>query len=204
MCHSTQWSLCSTPMVIHQNMWIQWLLFKNLMKRSMTQRWPLTPFLLRSHVWLYPRIIVSKSNYPSIPWKYIQVCGYSDYFSKYLTKRSVTQMTPTWPLTPLLLRSHVQLYPQIIVSNCHKNTSKHVDTVTLFSKTLTKGQWPLDDLWPHFCWGHMCGSTQGSSCPSPMGIHQCMWIQWSILQNIPLATYYIYRRDGLSTEWVIT
>ena len=94
-------------------------------------------------------------------------------------------MIPRWPLTPHLLRSHVRLYPRIIVSNSHKNTSKHVDTVTLFSKTLTKGQWPLDDLWPHFYWGHMCDSTQGSLCPSPMGIHQCMWIQWSILQNWP-------------------
>ena len=52
-----------------------------------------------------------------------------------------------------------------------------------FPKTWTKGHWPLDDLWPHVCWGHMCDSTQGSLCPSPMTIHQCMWIQWSILQN---------------------
>ena len=60
-----------------------------------------------------------------------------------------------------------------------------------FPKTWTKGHWPLDDLWPHVCWGHMCDSTQGSLCPSPMGIiHQCMWIQWSILQ---ITTYtYIY------------
>ena len=33
--------------------------------------------------------------------------------------------------------------------------------VTLFSKTRTKGHWPLDDLWSHVCWGHMCDSTQG-------------------------------------------
>ena len=32
----------------------------------------------------------------------------------------------------------------------------------------------------------MCDSTQGSLCPSPMTIHQCMWIQWSILQ---ITTY---------------
>ena len=64
-----------------------------------------------------------------------------------------------------------------------ENTSKYVDTLTLFPKTWTKGHWPLDDLWPHVCWGHMCDSTQGSLCPSPMIIHQCMWIQWSILQN---------------------
>ena len=72
-----------------------------------------------------------------------------------------------------------------------------------FPKTWTKGHWPLDDLWPHVCWGHICDSTQGSLCPSPMTIHQCMWIQWSILQNttyIHIHTYtYILR-----TEWVIT
>ena len=61
----------------------------------------------------------------------------------------------------------------------------------LFAKTWTKGHWPLDDLWTHICWGHMCDSTQGSLCPSPMGIHQWMWIQWSILQIITyiLRTY---------------
>ena len=35
---------------------------KNLNQRSLTPRWPLTPHLLSSHVWLYPRIIVSKSQ----------------------------------------------------------------------------------------------------------------------------------------------
>ena len=30
--------------------------------------------------------------------------------------------------------SHVQLYPRIIVSNSHGNTSKYVDTVTIFQK----------------------------------------------------------------------
>ena len=70
-----------------------------------------------------------------------------------------------------------------------ENTSKYVDTLT---KTWTKGHWPLDDLWSHVCWGHMCDSTQGSLCPSPMGIHQCMWIQWSILQIITYIHYHIH------------
>ena len=48
---------------IHQSMWNTLTLFsKNLNQRSLTPRWPLTPCLLRSHVWLYPRIIVSKSH----------------------------------------------------------------------------------------------------------------------------------------------
>ena len=106
-------------------------------------------------------------------------------------------LTPWWPLTPSLLRSHVWLSPKIIVTKSHENTFKYVDTVTLYWKTWTKGHWPLDDRWPHVCWGHMCDSTQELLCLSPMGIHQCMWIQWSILQKKKkkthiLRTYYIH------------
>ena len=142
------------------------------------------------------------SLYPS-PMKYIKVYMWIQwpfFFLKNLNQRSLISR---WPLTPHLLRSHVWLYPGIIVSKSHGDTSKYVDTVTIFSKTWIKGHWSLDDLWPHICWGHMCDSTQGSLCPSPMGIHQCMWIKWSILQNknhiLHTCTYYILR-----TEWVIT
>ena len=51
-------------------------------------------------------------------------------FSKNLNQRS---LTPTWPLTRCLLRSHVWLYPRIIVSKSHDNTSMYVDTVINFA-----------------------------------------------------------------------
>ena len=78
-----------------------------------------------------------------------------------------------------------------------------------FSKAWTKGHWPLDDLWPHVCWGHLSNPTQGSLCLSPMGIHHCMWIQWSILQNyhilhttyIHTRTYYIHTTYYVQNEW---
>ena len=130
MCDSTQRSWCPTPMVIDQSMWIQWLFFKSLTKRSMTPRWPLNPLLLRSHVWLYPRIIVSKS---------------------------------------------------------HENISKCVDTMIIFQTLWPKDQWPKwppDDLQPHFCYGHMCDSTQELLCPTPINIYQSMWIQWSSFQKL--------------------
>ena len=82
------------------------------------------------------------------------------------------------------------------LAKSHENTSAYVDTVTLFSKTWTKGHWPLDDLWSHVCWGHMCDCTQGLLCPSL--IHQCMWIRWSILQN---TTYYIHTTYYVQNEW---
>ena len=54
---------CPSPMKIHQSMWIQWPSFQKLEPRSLIYWWPLTPHLLRSHVWIYPaRIIVFKSH----------------------------------------------------------------------------------------------------------------------------------------------
>ena len=123
----------------------------------------------------------SGSGTTSLAWTYMKVCGYSDSFCKNLNQRSVT---PRWPLTPHLLRSYVWLYPRIIVSKSHENTLKYVDTLTFFAKTWSESHWPLDDLWPHICWGHMCDSTQGSLCPSPMKIHQSMWIQWPFWQKL--------------------
>ena len=93
-----------TPLVIHERKWKQWL----FRKRSMIPRWPLTPLLLWSHVWLYPRVIFIR-----IPWKYVKVCGYGDLFFKNLNQRS---LTPKCPLIPSLLRSHVWCYPRIIMS----------------------------------------------------------------------------------------
>ena len=100
------------------------------------------------------------------------------------TKLEPKVIDPRWPLTPSLLRSHVWHYPRIIKSKSHENTSKYVDTVTFFSKPWTKGHWPLDDLWPQVCLGHMCVSTQGSLCPSLMKIHHSVWIQWPSFQKL--------------------
>ena len=128
---------------------------------------------------------------------------------------------------PLLLRSHVWLYPRIIVSKSHENMPKYVDTVTLWSnkavpeprvspaftityfcnhcnirfdpipaKTWTKGHWPLDDRWPQVCWGHMCDSTQGSLYPSPIKIHRSMWIQWPFFKNL--------NQRSLTPRWPLT
>ena len=150
-------------------------------------------------------VTLPKDHCVQVPWKYIKVCGYSDLFcKKNLNQRS---LTPKWPLTPHLLRSHVWLYPRIILSKSHENTSKYVDIVNLFAKTWTKGHWPLDDLWPHICWGHMCDCVQGSLCPSPMGIRQCMWIQLSILQKLPhtyIHTYYVHTTYILHTTYRIS
>ena len=169
---------------------------KNLNQRSLTPRWPLTPHLLRSYVWhdstqgsLCPSPMkIHQSMW--IQWPFLQ------------TNLKQRSLTPRWPLTPHLLRPHVWLYPRIIVSKSHENTSKYVDTVTLFAKTWTKGHWPLDDLWSHIWWGYMCDSTQGSLFPSPMGIHQvCGYSDQSCKSPHTSHTYTYY---VLRTESVIT
>ena len=74
--------------------------FKNLNQRSLTPRWPLTPSLLRPHVWLYHRIIVSTTHENTS--KYVDTVTF--FFFKNLNQRS---LAPRKPLTPSLLRSHV-------------------------------------------------------------------------------------------------
>ena len=75
-------------------------------------------------------VTLFKDHCVQVPQKY-KVCGYSDPFFKNLNQRS---LTPRWPLTPCLLRAHVWLYPRIIVSKSHGNTSMYVDTVINFVK----------------------------------------------------------------------
>ena len=84
-------------------MWITLTLFsKNLNQRSLTHRWHLTPHLLGSYVWLYPRIIVSKSHENTS--KHVDTVTF--FAKKNFNQRS---LTPRWSLTPHLLRSHMWL-----------------------------------------------------------------------------------------------
>ena len=123
------------------------------------------------------------SQTTSLTWKYINVSGYSDQFSKLPTKGH-------WPLDDLWPHICWSLMCDSTQGSLYPSPMKIHQSMWIqwpfLQKTWFKGHWPLDDLWPHICWGHRCDSTQGSLCPSPMWIHQCMWIQWSILQ---ITTY---------------
>ena len=61
MCNPTHRLLCPTPIKVHQSMWIQWLFFSKTLTKG---QWPRMTFdpTLRSHVWLFLRIIVPKSH----------------------------------------------------------------------------------------------------------------------------------------------
>ena len=82
-----------------------------------------------------------------LQWNLHHIC--MDYKKSQFCKKKLKMLycfkraaNPRWPLTPRLLRSHVWLYPKIIVYKSHENISKYVDTVTLCAKTWTKVHWP--------------------------------------------------------------
>ena len=63
------------------------LFSKTLNQRSLTPRWPLTRCLLRSHVWLYLKIIVSKSHDNQcmwIQWWILQITTYTYILHTYI------------------------------------------------------------------------------------------------------------------------
>ena len=113
-------------LTINQSMWIQWPLFQKLEPKVID---PKMTFDCKSVE--VTCVTLPKGHCVQVPWKYIEVCGYSDPFFKNLNQRS---LTPRWPLTPCLLRSLVWPYPRIIVSKSHGNTSMYVDTVINFAK----------------------------------------------------------------------
>ena len=118
---------CPSPLNIRHCMWIQWPLFQNLKPKG---QWSLHDLWLHfcwGHICAtLPWIIVANSMEI-----HHSIYGYSDHFSKTLTKRSMTTHDPRWPLTSLdLLRSHVWLYPRITVSMCP--IEKHQCTLTIF------------------------------------------------------------------------
>ena len=111
---------------------------KHKAKRSMTPTWPLTPLLLRSHVWLYPRNNVSK--YHGNTSKYVDTVT---IFEKHEPKGQLPQMTHRWPLNLLLLRSHVQLCPRILVFKFHGNTMHNDHFFKTCNQRVNDPKWSL-------------------------------------------------------------
>ena len=73
------------------------------------------------------------------------------------------------------------------MSDSHKITWKHVDTVTFFSKNFyQRSMTPLTPRLLRF------DSTKGPLCPSPMGIYQCTWIQWCNITSTYIQNEWSY------------
>ena len=76
-----------------------------------------------------------KDHYVQLPWKYIKVCGYSE--SVTIFKKNFKGQWPLDDLWPTSVEVTCVTHPSIIVSKSHENTSKYVDTVTIFEKKKT-------------------------------------------------------------------
>ena len=162
--------------------------FQILIKKSLTPRWPLTPLLLRSHVWLYPRIILSKSHENMS--KYVDTVPFFPQLEPKVIDPWMTFDLKSVKVTCVTLpKDHFVQVPWKYIKVCGYSDPFFKN---LNQRSLTP-RWPLT---PHLL-KSLCDSTQGSLCPSPMGIHQCMWIQWSILQN---TTYYRHTTNILHTH----
>ena len=121
-------------------------------KKTLTKgHWPLDdrwPHICWGHICH----TLPKDYCVKVPWEIRRSIWYSNlFFFKNLNQRS---STPRWHLTQSLLRSHVQLYPRIIVSKSHENTSEYLDTVTPFLSLTPR--WPLT----HVCCGPICDPTR--------------------------------------------
>ena len=115
---------------------------------------------------------------------YMKECGNSDYFAKFNQKVNDPKMTfdPTSVEVICVTLPKDHFYPS--------------PTKICRSMWILECHWPLDDLWPQVCWGHMSDSTQGSLCPSPMKIHQSMWTQWPFLKK--------NNQRSLTPRWPLT
>ena len=91
-------------------------------------------FCKNYHIHTYTYILrtyyVHTTYYVQNQWSHSLFLNYFQARQKNLNQRS---LTPRWPLTPCLLRSHVWLYARIIVSKSRGNTSMYVDTVINFA-----------------------------------------------------------------------
>ena len=72
---------------------------KKLEPKAIDPRWPLTPHLLRSSVWLYPRIIVSKSHentlkyVDTVQWSILQITTYTHILHTYYIRHTEWAIT---------------------------------------------------------------------------------------------------------------
>ena len=151
MCGSIQGLM--PPLTPIKNIWNHMDTASFFFSKSLSKgQWPLDdcwPHFCCGHMC----VILPKYHCVQVP---TNVFEYVDAATKKLQpKGQWLKMTPRCPLTPYPLWQHVLLYPKTIVSSSHikyvyMKPCGYSDLSFFFFKLLTKGQWPLDDLWPHF------------------------------------------------------
>ena len=145
----------------------------------MTHRWLLTPHMLMSHVWLYPRIIVpTPTVMHQSMWIQWLFCKKKKKSNQKVNDPKMTFDPTSVEITCVTLpKDHCVQIPWKYIKVCGYSDSSFKN---LNKKRSLTARWPLTQG----CWGHISDSTQGSLCPSLMKIHQNMWIQWPFCTNL--------------------
>ena len=137
-----------------------------------------------------------------VPCKYIRVCGYSDW------KIWPKGQWPIWTLDDIwthISSSRMCDSTQGLLCLNAITYIKACEYSDPFSKTVTKYQWTLNDLWPCFYWD-TCVNLLKDHCVQVQReyIYERLWIQWSILQKMityTLHTLHIQNKWSHSLFW---
>ena len=100
----------------------------------------------------------------------------------------------------LLSRSHTFAIIVILDLKIHQSMWIHW---LFFPKTWTKGHWPLDDLWPHVCWGHIVWLyPRIIVSKSHDNTSMCVDIVINFAKyHIHTYTYYVHTTYYVQNEW---
>ena len=142
-------------------------------------------------------------KYPlvQVPWKSINVCGYSDQLCIFWT---LGGQFPQMTLDDLWVGSHVCPYHNILLSKSNENSSTCVDTVKIYAHLDHLGSMTSNDHKMTFDF-HFGEGVAGVPlpkypfCPSAMKIHQTMWKQWGFWLGLTLfCIKYIIHTECIS------
>ena len=100
-------------------------------------------------------------------------------------------------------KTNSKLFKTILPKNCVQVPRKYIKVCgysDLFFFCMKKNLEPLDDLWPHICWGHMYDPTQGSLCPSCSHGNTSMYVE----RVTHFANYHIHTHTTLHTTYRIS
>ena len=121
-------------------------------KRSLTfvsPTWHLTPIWYATFVKLRSVVLVTKFG-----WYCIKNLEEEAFLVRIWKKRSLTFVSPTWPLTPIWYATFVKLRSVVLVTRfgwyCIKNLEEEAFLVRIWKKrslTFVSPTWPLTPIW---------------------------------------------------------
>ena len=104
-------------------------------------------------------------HYVYVPWKYIHHHMRTQWppFQNINQKRAMNLFMTFDPTYMYVKLEIIYVALPFIVSPIEICTG-YVDTMSIFQKIQATRQWPLGELLPHFCWGHMYNTIPKDNC----------------------------------------